>query len=137
MKITDWFAPQIAATAVLAAKAVTDVAVPNATVAYFGVPLSTVGMAFAGSLIAFAYGTPVESRGRLFGYAIGGAFIGIWGVQVLPAMFGWEWYSPQIEPPVAGIIALLSRWIVPFVIENVPEIGRRVMNSRAGKDGAP
>lgn len=118
------------------ASAATNVIVPAAGIPFFDVRLTTVGMAAAGSLIAFAYGTPVKSRKRLFGYAIGGVFIGVWIVQLAPAWFGWAWYSPALEPPLAGIIALLSRWIVPFFIEQTPSILRRITGQpQPPKDG--
>ena len=96
---------------------------------FFDVTLATLGMAVAGSLIAFAYGTPVEGRKKLFGYAVGGIFIGLWCAQLLPHVLGWGWYTPAMQSPVAGISALLSRWLMPLVIEQVPALYRRVFNS--------
>lgn len=96
---------------------------------FFDVTLGTLGMAVAGSLIAFAYGTPVESRRKLFGYAVGGIFIGLWCAQLVPHVMGWAWYTPAMQPPVAGIFALLSRWVVPLVIEQVPALYRRIFNA--------
>jgi hypothetical protein len=102
---------------------------------FFGVTLSTLGMAAAGSMIAFAYGSPVNSRRKLYGYAIGGTFVGVWAVQILPGWLGWSWYLPQMEAPLAGFVALLSRWIVPFLIEEVPAILARRSARSAGKEG--
>lgn len=106
-------------------------ATPDAaiTLPFFDVTLGTLGMAVAGSLIAFAYGTPVESRRRLFGYAVGGIFIGLWCAQLLPHVMGWGWYEPAMQSPVAGISALLSRWLVPLVVEQGPALYRRLFNS--------
>lgn len=98
-----------------------------------GVTLGTLGMAVAGSLIAFAYGTPVEGRVRLFGYAVGGIFIGIWCAQLLPHVMSWKWYEPAMQPPVAGISALLSRWVVPLVVEQGPALYRRITNTEVKK----
>lgn len=103
--------------------------VQGATLPFFGVSITTLGMAAAGSMIAFAYGTPVESRRRLFGYAIGGIFIGVWAVQILPKWLAWEWYLPVMEPPLAGAVALVSRWLVPFVVENIPDLWNRIFNT--------
>ena len=77
-----------------AAAAATGSLLPEAaktaiTLPFFDVTLATLGMAVAGSLIAFAYGTPVEGRKRLFGYAVGGIFIGLWCAQLLPHVLGW------------------------------------------------
>lgn len=99
------------------------------TLPFFDVSLATLGMAVAGSLIAFAYGTPVDGRRKLFGYAVGGIFIGVWCAQLLPQVLGWSWYTPAMQPPVAGISALMSRWLVPLVIEQVPALYRRVFNT--------
>ena len=106
--------------------AAADAAIP---LPFFDVTLATLGMAVAGSLIAFAYGTPVEGRKKLFGYAVGGIFIGLWCAQLLPHILGWGWYQPAMQSPVAGISSLLSRWLMPLVIEQVPALYRRVFNS--------
>ncbi len=113
-----------AATSLLPAAADASLRIP-----FFDVTLGTLGMAVAGSMIAFAYGTPVESRRKLFGYAVGGIFIGLWCAQLLPHVMGWAWYTPAMQPPVAGIFALLSRWVVPLVIEQVPALYRRIFNA--------
>ena len=76
--------------------------------------------------MAFAYGESVKSRAKLLGYALGGVFIGLWGLRLLEWQFGDISY--QARPAVAGILALLSRWTVPFVVENIPEIWRRITN---------
>lgn len=102
----------------------------NGALPFFGVSITTLGMSAAGSMIAFAYGTPVKSRAKLYGYAIGGTFIGIWAVQILPGWLGWEWYDSSVmEAPIAGGAALLSRWVVPFVIESIPTLWRRLTNT--------
>ena len=99
------------------------------TLPFFDVTIATLGMAVAGSLIAFAYGTPVDGRRKLFGYAVGGIFIGVWCAQLAPLVLGWAWYTPALQPPVAGLSALMSRWLMPLVIEQVPALYRRVFNS--------
>lgn len=121
-----------------AAAAATGSLLPEAartaiTLPFFDVTLATLGMAVAGSLIAFAYGTPVDGRKRLFGYAVGGIFIGLWCAQLLPHVLGWGWYEPAMQSPVAGISALMSRWLMPLVIEQVPALYRRVFNTGATK----
>lgn len=112
-----------------------SLAVADATITlpYIDVTLGTLGMAVAGSLIAFAYGTPVVSRAKLFGYAVGGIFIGVWAAQLLPHVLGWRWYEEAMQPPVAGISALLSRWAVPLLVEQGPAIYRRIFNTEVKK----
>lgn len=106
---------------------------PGAALPFFNVGLSTLGMAAAGSMIGFAYGTPVTSRRKLYGYAIGGTFIGVWVVQILPSWLGWQWYSPTMEGPMAGIVALLSRWLVSSLIEHIPVIWDKFIAAQASK----
>ena len=91
---------------------------------FFNVTISTLGMPAAGSMLAFAYGTPIESRRKLYGYAIGGMFIGIWTVQLML----WQDVPIPMEfrPPIAGAAALLSRWVVPFLVDNFAVIGARI-----------
>lgn len=111
---------------------------PSSHIPFFNTSITTLGMALAGSLIAFAYGTPVDSRKKLYGYAIGGVFIGVWVAQILPAWGIWAgttaapgWYNPEtMEPPLAGMISLLSRWAVPFVIEQLPSLWSRIFGSQ-------
>lgn len=104
---------------------------------FFNVGVATLGMATAGSMLAFAYGTPVKSRRKLYGYAIGGVFIGVWLVQILPMWLGWTWYSPALmQAPLAGLMALLSRWVVPFIIEEGPAIILRIIGRTPKGPGA-
>lgn len=107
---------------------------PGATVPFFGVQMTTFGMAVAGSLLAFAYAPPLTSRKRLYGYAVGGVFVGVWGVQILPAWLGLEWYDPRMEPPMAGFVALSSRWVVPLFVEHLPEIISRMRSNPPRRD---
>lgn len=109
--------------------------VDGSNLPFFNVSISTLGMSAAGSMIAFAYGTPVESRRKLYGYAIGGTFIGIWGMQFL--MFRGIVISPEFRPPIAAGIALLSRWIMPFIIDNIPALWARVFNTGNKPGGQP
>lgn len=99
---------------------------------FFNVTVSTLGMSAAGSMLAFAYGTPIESRRKLYGYAVGGTFIGIWSVQLML----WQGVSLPLEfrPPVAGAAALLSRWIVPFLVDNFAVIGARIFGRQLPGD---
>lgn len=115
--------------AVLGAGAVGGFMAPGVTLPFFGVHFTTFGMAVAGSLLAFAYAPPLISRKRMYGYALGGVFIGVWGVQILPAWLGLEWYDPRMEPPMAGFVALGSRWLVPLIVEHLPEIVSRMRSN--------
>lgn len=96
----------------------------NGTVPFFNVSISTLGMSAAGSMIAFAYGTPIKNRKKLYGYAIGGTFIGVWGLQLML----WQGVDVPAEfrPPVGAAVALLSRWIVPFIAENMKFLINRI-----------
>lgn len=125
----DAMALKVAAVGTAAGVGLAEVFASGTLLPFFNVTISTLGMATAGSMLAFAYGTPVSSRRKLYGYAIGGTFIGVWAVQVLPHWLGWQWYDPKMEPPIAGTVALLSRWIVPFVVENLPALWRRIFNT--------
>ena len=92
---------------------------------FFDVSISTLGMSAAGSMIAFAYGKPVEKRTHLFGYAVGGTFVGVWAVKILPRWLGWDWYiADDMAAPLAGFVALLSRWLIPLAIEFLPAFAK-------------
>lgn len=99
---------------------------------FFDVSITTLGMAAAGSLLAFAYGTPITDRRKLYGYAIGGIFIGVWAVHLLR----WRGIDvpEEVSGPIAGAVALASRWLVPLVLENIPILWNRVFGgSNAGE----
>ena len=111
----DWLNSLLA---VLCAVAIVSTSVYG-TLPVFEVRLAVVGMAFAGSLMAFAYSPPVVSRKRMYGYAVGGVFIGLWGLKLL------QWYgvgiSPEYEPMFAGTIALISQQVIPPIVEAIPK----------------
>lgn len=92
----------------------------------FGVPLTVLAMAAAGATISFAYGEPVKSRKKLFTLAIANTFIAAISVAVVPEAFGWSWVSDKLEPPLAGLVAIASRWVVPNFIDLVPEVLRKL-----------
>lgn len=115
---------KVAGTSTAAGSVIGSLYVHGQNIPFFNVSISTFGMSAAGSMIAFAYGTPIESRKKLYGYAIGGTFIGIWGLQLL-MLYGIV-IDPEFRPPVSGAIALLSRWIVPFFVDNFPMIWGRI-----------
>ncbi len=123
-----------------AAKAVTlGLIAGQGVLPFFGVSISTLGMAATGSLLAFAYAAPVNSVPKLFGYAIGGTFVGIWSAQLLPHWLNWSWYfdvgRAVLDPPFAGVVALSSRWTLPLVFESLPAIFSRVTGIHVNKDG--
>ena len=115
---------KVAGTSTAAGSVIGSLYVHGQNIPFFNVSISTFGMSAAGSMIAFAYGTPIESRRKLYGYAIGGTFIGIWGLQLL-MLYGMV-IDPEFRPPVAGAIALLSRWIVPSLVDTLPVIWGRI-----------
>lgn len=133
----DLLGLKLSAAVTAAGTVVSGMFLPGSVVPFFNVSISTLGMSAAGSMIAFAYGTPVESRKKLYGYAIGGIFIGVWAVQILPGWLGWGWYvDEKMAPPLGGLVALMSRWIVPFIIEQIPTILKRVFNMGGPAPGA-
>lgn len=101
------------------------------SIPFFNVSITTLGMAAAGSLLAFAYGTPILDRRKLYGYAVGGIFIGIWTVHLLR----WRGVEvpEEVAGPLAGAVALVSRWLVPLVLENMPAIWTRIFGTAGDK----
>lgn len=100
---------------------------------FFNVSVYTFGMCAAGSMIAFGYGTPIESRRKLYGYAIGGIFIGIWGMQLIL----WRGIDipPEFRPAVGGSLALISRWAFPFIVDNLPLLWNRIFGNGSRGNG--
>lgn len=101
-----------------------------------GVPLTVLGTAAGGALASFAYGIPEATRMRLFFLAISNTFIGALGVAVLPVWLGWQWVTPVLLPPVAGLLAFVARWVIPLVVELAPQWIRNWIGS-LGKTNPP
>ena len=96
---------------------------------FFNVPITTLGMAAFGSILGFAYGTPVTPRKRLYGYGVGGTFIGVWAVVILPSWLGWKWYdAAMMQGALAGAVALISRFTVPVIIDGLSILVNRLLN---------
>jgi fatty acid desaturase len=96
------------------------------SVPLFGVPFTVITMATGGALISFAYGVKVKPRKKMYMLAGANAFVATVLVAVLPAAMGWAWSSPKIEPALAACFAIAARWVIPPLIEMVPEIIRKI-----------
>lgn len=114
-------AASIASLSMVAIPGINELSVP-----FFGVPLTVLAMAAAGATLSFAYGEPLESRKKLFTLAIANTFLAAILVAVIPQALGWEWTNTNLEPPLAGIVAIAARWVVPNFIDLVPEVLRKV-----------
>jgi hypothetical protein len=126
MMIIDDIEPKVAAVGGAGSWFLAELFVPGASLPFFDVTISTLGMAVAGSMLGFAYGAPVESRKVLYGFAIGGTFIGVWAVHLL------RWRGIEVPdfaaPPIAGVTALLSRWIIPLIVDFIGPFLKRIFN---------
>lgn len=88
---------------------------------FFNVPLTVLAMAGAGSLVGFAYAPPVESRKKLYTYALSNTLIASWLVVLIPEWRSWT-VSEVALPPLAGMIAAASVVIVPIAFKRLPEV---------------
>jgi hypothetical protein len=93
----------------------------DVTVPLLGVPLTVLGTAAGGAFASFAYGSHETSRVRLFVTAIVNTFLAALSVAVFPVWLNWEWLTPVLKPPVAGLLAFIARWVVPLVVEMAPQ----------------
>jgi len=103
----------------------------------FGVPLTVLGMAAGGAFASFAYGQPEKSRLKLFGMAIANTFLGALSVALLPVWLDWTWVTPMLQPPLAGFLAFIARWVIPLVIELAPQWVRNWISSLANRNVQP
>lgn len=85
------------------------------SVPLFGVPLTVLMMAFAGSAIGGAYGTPIKDRKSLFITVAAHMFLATVCVAVFPGALGWDWFSPKLEAPLAGLLAFAARFALPAI----------------------
>lgn len=104
------------------------------TTPLFGVPLTVLAMAAAGSLIGFAYTPPLESRQKLYTLAAANTILAAWFIVLVPEWQGWV-LKPIIMPPLAGLVAAANCIIVPMIFKRLPEfftgVMDRVFNRRA------
>lgn len=106
--------------------------VNDVTVPLLGVPLVTIGMAAAGSLLSFAYGSSISSRGQLFRMALANTAMGAAFTALLPAIFDWTWVTETLQPPLAFTLALSCRWLVPLAIDVAPAAVRGALSKFFG-----
>lgn len=107
----------------------------NWAVSLFNVPLSVVGMAAAGTLLSYGYGDAVKPTKKKTLY-LQAAFITfgvVVAVAVVPAFMGWEWVTPERQAPLAGLMGLGGRFMVPLIQEYMPEIVRKIFRLDAPK----
>lgn len=86
-----------------------------------GVPLTVLATAAGGAFASFAYGGTEKSRARLFFLALANTYLGAVGVAVIPSFLGWQWVTPVMQPPLAGLLAFFARWSIPLFIEQAPQ----------------
>lgn len=101
-----------------------------------GVPVTVIGTAAAGAFASFAYGATETSRRRLFALAFTNTFIGALSVAVFPAWLGWQWMTPVLQPPVAGLLAFIARWAIPLIVELAPQWIRNWIGSLGAKQNS-
>ena len=106
--------------------ALTVSAVNNISVPFVGVPLNVVGVAAFGAIISFAWGEPVKERKKLYMFAVASTFVAATFVAVVPTMMGWDWVTPKLQAPFAGLMAAVMRFAVPPFLEAIPEVIRKV-----------
>lgn len=120
--------PVLAGTALAIGAAATAVGNWNdLSIPLFGVRVTVIMMAAGGAFASFAYGDPVKPRSKLYTLAAVNTFLAAIVVAVFPPMLGWQWSSPKIEPPLAALVAIGARWIVPAAITMVPELLRKIL----------
>lgn len=104
----------------------------EATSDMFGVDsVLVVLLAALGAYLSFSYvddskpnSKPI-SRKKLYLFTIINTLLAITCVAVLPAMLGWDWYSPKVEGSLAFIFAFAARYVAPLFLESLPEIFRK------------
>lgn len=84
---------------------------------FIGVQYTAIVMAFLGALLGTAVGDKAANRIERYKKLLGQTFFAVVLVAVVPSWLGWEWYTPALEGPFAGLVALilqpdmLRRWI--------------------------
>lgn len=82
----------------------------------WGIPVTVMGAAAAGSALSLFFGDPLPSRRALFGQLIASTFFGA-GVAVLVSdAMGWAWATRNISM-FTMLSAAMIRWFLPSVID--------------------
>lgn len=106
-------------------------ALNNLSITLFNVPITVVFMAAAGALLSFAYnveGDEKMPRRKLFVLVIANTMLACAAVAVLPQWLGWDWNSPKIEGSLALLFASLARFVIPWALKLIPDIGKEVVS---------
>lgn len=109
----------------------------NASLQLFNVPLVVVGMAAAGTLLSFGWSPSGTSRMKMYAMAAMITFLSTVSVAVVPAFMGWDWVTPAREAPLAGLLGISGRFVIPALIKLAPEIMRKIFKlDKESKDEA-
>lgn len=102
----------------------------QATVPFLGVTLVVVSMSATGALISFGVGAPIRDRRRMFRMAFVNTLAGSALVGILPLALGWEWAHPESRalPPLALLISMSLRFIIPIAIDLAPAAARGALS---------
>lgn len=108
--------------------------VNNVTVPLIGAPLVTICMACAGALLSFSYGNVTEGRWKMYRMAFTNSMVGVALTVLLPIILEWQWTQehPQLQPPLAFLVSLGCRWMVPLAIELAPSAVRSALEKFFG-----
>lgn len=96
------------------------------SVPLFGVPLTVIAMAVAGTYLSASQGKPEKKNARFYTRHVGYLFMSVVSVSIIPNLLGWNWATPRLEGPIAGALAFSARYWVPSVIELIPEIIKKI-----------
>lgn len=103
----------------------------NISISLFNVPVTVVAMAAAGALLSFAYnvdGDEEMPRKKLFILVMANTMLACAAVAVLPQWLGWSWNSSKIEGSLALLFAALARFVIPWGLGLVPELGKEILS---------
>lgn len=99
-----------------------------------GVPLTVVMVAAFGAFLSNAYHTERLPPRKLYFYALTNTFLASISAAVVPKMMGWEWVTPTLEAPLAGMMAFAAQWWVPTALSIVPEFLRKIFRLQPKKE---
>lgn len=109
---------------------------PSVTVAFLGVPFNLVVACGLGAYASFSFGDPVKPRSKMANLfvscvIIGCAFTAI--TNALIAHFMQVELKPGVQAGVGAILSCLSRFIIPAVIERIPNWLDKIPFLKKGK----
>lgn len=114
---------------ITATKVPSSLVATNEVVTYlFTVGLSTLLLSLIGALLATLIAEPLRPKAKMWAIFIASAMAGAMACSFLPTIPGLRWIADIPSQVLGFLVSLFSRWIIPAVIDAIPETIKTVFS---------